>query len=298
MFDTIENLQSGLLEHGYLAERGLATVIFLGLKMGKPLFLEGEAGVGKTEVAKTLAGLLGARLIRLQCYEGLDVHNAVYDWAYARQILHLRVLEASHAERGEMERDLYSREFLLARPLLQAVDPLLNRDTRPVLLIDEIDRADEEFESFLLELLSDFQVTIPELGTIRALQPPVVVVTSNRTREVHDALKRRCLYHWINYPPFETEYQIVLLKAPGVSAQLAVQVTRVVQELRRADLFKPPGVAETLDWANALLVMGTRDIDETVINDTLGVLLKYQDDVQRAQGALTREMAKRAHASR
>ena len=298
MFDTIETLQTGLLEHGYLAERGLATVIFLGLKMGKPLFLEGEAGVGKTEVAKTLASLLRARLIRLQCYEGLDVHNAVYDWAYARQILHLRVLEASHAQRAEMERDLYSREFLLARPLLQAIDPLLNPDSRPVLLIDEIDRADEEFESFLLELLSDFQVTIPELGTIRSLEPPVVVVTSNRTREVHDALKRRCLYHWINYPSFETEYQIVLLKAPGVSAQLAVQVTRVVQELRRADLYKPPGVAETLDWSNALLAMGTQEIDEAVINDTLGVLLKYQDDVQRTQGALSRDLAKRAHASR
>jgi MoxR-like ATPase len=237
-------------------------------------------------------------LIRLQCYEGLDIHNAVYDWAYARQILHLRVLEASHAKRAEMERDLYSREFLLARPLLEAIDPVLNGETRPVLLIDEIDRADEEFESFLLELLSDFQVTIPELGTIRALQPPVVVVTSNRTREVHDALKRRCLYHWINYPSFETEYQIVLLKVPGVSAQLAVQVTRVVQELRRADLYKPPGVAETLDWANALLAMGTQEIDEAGINDTLGVLLKYQDDVQRAQGALSRDLAKRAHASR
>jgi MoxR-like ATPase len=208
------------------------------------------------------------------------------------------MLEATGAGRAEMARELYSREFLLARPLLQAIDPAANDAARPVLLIDEIDRADEEFESFLLELLSDFQITIPELGTIRAAQPPVVVVTSNRTREVHDALKRRCLYHWIDYPPFETEYQIVLLKSPGISAQLAVQVTRVVQELRRADLFKPPGVAETLDWAAALMTIGATEVDEAVINDTLGVLLKYQDDAQRVQGALTRDLAKRAHGAR
>jgi MoxR-like ATPase len=298
MFDSIEALQRGLLAAGYLAERDLATIIFLALRMKKPLFLEGEAGVGKTEVAKTLAGLLDTRLIRLQCYEGLDAHSAVYDWAYARQILHLRMLEATGAGREEMAREIYSTEFLLARPLLQAIDPALNDSTRPVLLIDEIDRADEEFESFLLELLSDFQITIPELGTIRAAQPPVVVVTSNRTREVHDALKRRCLYHWINYPAFETEYQIVLLKSPGISAQLAVQVTRVVQELRRADLFKPPGVAETLDWASALQAMGATDVNEAVIHDTLGVLLKYQDDAQRVQGALARDLAKRAHGTR
>jgi MoxR-like ATPase len=298
MFETIEALQQGLLERGYLAERDLATIIFLALKMGKPLFLEGEAGVGKTEVAKTLSAMLGSRLIRLQCYEGLDAHNAVYDWAYARQILHLRMLEATGASREEMARELYSREFLLARPLLQAIDPLANGQERPVLLIDEIDRADEEFESFLLEILSDFQITIPELGTIRAERPPVVVVTSNRTREVHDALKRRCLYHWINYPAFETEYQIVLLKSPGISAQLAMQVTRVVQELRRADLFKPPGVAETLDWAAALQAIGASDVNEAAINDTLGVLLKYQDDAQRVQGALARDLARRAHGAR
>jgi MoxR-like ATPase len=298
MIDTIDSLQQSLLAAGYLAGRDLATIIFLALKMGKPLFLEGEAGVGKTEVAKTLSTMLGAKLIRLQCYEGLDVRTAVYDWAYARQILHLRMREATGAGRAEMARELYSREFLLARPLLQAIDPAANDAARPVLLIDEIDRADEEFESFLLELLSDFQITIPELGTIRAAQPPVVVVTSNRTREVHDALKRRCLYHWIDYPPFETEYQIVLLKSPGISAQLAVQVTRVVQELRRADLFKPPGVAETLDWAAALMTIGATEVDEAVINDTLGVLLKYQDDAQRVQGALTRDLAKRAHGAR
>ena len=298
MFESIEALQQGLLKRGYLAERDLATIIFLALKMGKPLFLEGEAGVGKTEVAKTLSALLGARLIRLQCYEGLDAHNALYDWAYARQILHLRMLEATHADRAEMARELYSREFLLARPLLQAIDPAINGDEQPVLLIDEIDRADEEFESFLLEILSDFQITIPELGTIRAARPPVVVVTSNRTREVHDALKRRCLYHWINYPPFETEYQIVLLKSPGISAQLAAQVTRVVQELRRADLFKPPGVAETLDWADALQTIGVTDVDEAAISGTLGVLLKYQDDAQRVQGALARDLARRSHGAR
>jgi MoxR-like ATPase len=298
MFETIEALQRAMLATGYLAERDLATIVFLALRMGKPLFLEGEAGVGKTEVAKSLAALLGTRLIRLQCYEGLDAHNAVYDWAYARQILHLRMLEATGAGREEMAREIYSRDFLLARPLLQAIDPALNGDTRPVLLIDEIDRADEEFESFLLELLSDFQITVPELGTIRAVHPPVIVVTSNRTREVHDALKRRCLYHWINYPAFETEYQIVLLKSPGISAQLAMQVTRVVQELRRADLFKPPGVAESLDWAAALKAMGAADVNETVIHDTLGVLLKYQDDAQRVQGALARDLAKRAHGAR
>jgi MoxR-like ATPase len=295
MLDTIEAVQQALLDQRYIADRGLATVVFLALKLGKPLFLEGEAGVGKTEVAKALASLLGARLIRLQCYEGLDVHNAVYEWDYARQILHLRVLEASGAGRAEMEHDLYGREFLLARPLLQAIE----EDTAgpPVLLIDEIDRADEEFESFLLELLSDFQITIPEIGTIRATRPPVVVVTSNRTREVHDALKRRCLYHWINYPDFETEYQIVMLKTPGIAAQLASQVTRVAQALRQADLFKAPGVAETLDWANALLAMDRADLDEATINDTLGVLLKYQDDVQRVQGALARDLAKRARAT-
>ena len=292
--NTIESVQQGLLDHRYIADRGLATVVFLALKLGKPLFLEGEAGVGKTQVGKVLADMLDARLIRLQCYEGLDVHNAVYEWSYARQIMHLRVMEAGGASQAEMERDLYSREFLLARPLLQAIQD--NVQQPPVLLIDEIDRADEEFESFLLELLSDFQITIPEIGTIRAAQPPVVVITSNRTREVHDALKRRCLYHWINYPSFETEYQIIVLKVPGVPAQLSYQVTRVAQALRQSDLFKPPGVAETLDWANALMAMECAELDETTINDTLGVLLKYQDDVQRVHGSLARDLVKQAHA--
>jgi len=295
MLSSIDNIQRGLLSQNYVTQRALATIIFLALKLGKPLFLEGEAGVGKTEVAKVLSALLGTRLIRLQCYEGLDVHNAVYEWAYARQILHLRILEASGAERQEMEQDIYSRDFLLARPLLQAIEP--TDDKVPVLLIDEIDRADEEFESFLLEILSDFQITIPEIGTLQAPQPPVVVITSNRTREVHDALKRRCLYHWIDYPDFNTEYQIVKLKVPGISDQLSSQVVAAVQKLRQADLFKPPGVAETLDWASALLALQTNKLDETILNHTLGVLLKYQDDVQLVQNNLLAELAERPHAN-
>ena len=295
MLSSIDNIQRGLLSQNYVTQRALATIIFLALKLGKPLFLEGEAGVGKTEVAKVLSALLGTSLIRLQCYEGLDVHNAVYEWAYARQILHLRILEASGADRQEMERDIYSRDFLLARPLLQAIDP--TDDQVPVLLIDEIDRADEEFESFLLEILSDFQITIPEIGTLQATQPPVVVITSNRTREVHDALKRRCMYHWIDYPDFSTEYQIVKLKVPGISDQLSSQVVDAVQKLRQADLFKPPGVAETLDWASALLALDTNTLDETILNHTLGVLLKYQDDVQLVQDNLLAELTERPHAS-
>jgi MoxR-like ATPase len=294
MFDTIESVQQALLKHYYVAERGLATVVYLSMKLGKPLFLEGEAGVGKTEVGKVLAGMLDTRLIRLQCYEGLDVHNAVYEWDYARQILHLRLLEASAAPRAEMERDLYSREFLLARPLLQAIEH--QDEGVPVLLIDEIDRADEEFESFLLEILSDFQITIPEIGTIRAEKPPLVVITSNRTREVHDALKRRCLYQWIDYPGFETEHQILQMKVPGISDRLSFQIVSAVQRLRLVDLFKPPGVAETLDWANALLAMDQQELNEGVVNDTLGVLLKYHDDVQSVRGGLSRELASQAHA--
>jgi MoxR-like ATPase len=293
MFDTIESVQQSLLDHYYVANRGLATAVFLSIKLGKPLFLEGEAGVGKTEVAKVLASMLGTRLIRLQCYEGLDVHNAVYEWDYARQILHLRLLEATAATRPEMERDLYSREFLLARPLLQAIE---HDGQVPVLLIDEIDRADEEFESFLLEIFSDFQISIPEIGTIRAEQPPFVVITSNRTREVHDALKRRCLYQWIDYPNFETEYQILKMKVPGISEKLSYQIVSAVQGLRQVDLFKPPGVAETLDWARALLAMDQQVLEEQVINDTLGVLLKYHDDVQSVQGTLARELTRQAHA--
>jgi MoxR-like ATPase len=291
---SIEAVQAGLLQQLYVARRGLSTAIFLALKLGKPLFLEGEAGVGKTEVAKVLAGMLAAPLIRLQCYEGLDVHNAVYEWNYPRQILHLRLLEASKASREAMEHDLYSRDFLLPRPLLQAIED--NERRSPVLLIDEIDRADEEFESYLLEVLSDFQITIPEIGTIRAAQPPVVVITSNRTREVHDALKRRCLYQWIDYPDFDTELQIVQLKIPGLAPRLSQQIVAAVQRLRGMELFKAPGVAETLDWGRALQVMDQHELDEAAMNDTLGVLLKYQDDVQRVQGSVVRQVVKEAHA--
>lgn len=281
MYDSIESIQEGLFNQRYVANRDLATIIYLSLKLQKPLFLEGEAGVGKTEVAKVLASMMGIRLIRLQCYEGLDVSNAVYEWDYPRQILHLRMLEASQASRVDMEKSLYSREFLLSRPLLQAIDN--QEDQIPVLLIDEIDRADEEFESFLLELLSDFQITIPEIGTIASQEPPIVVITSNRTREVHDALKRRCLYQWIDYPSFEVEYQILQMKVPGIEKRLTHQIVSAVQQLREAELFKAPGIAETLDWGKALLAMDKNVLDEQAINSTLGVVLKYQDDVQRVQ---------------
>ena len=281
MYDSIESIQEGLFNQRYVANRDLATIIYLSLKLQKPLFLEGEAGVGKTEVAKVLASMMGIRLIRLQCYEGLDVSNAVYEWDYPRQILHLRMLEASQASRVDMEKSLYSREFLLSRPLLQAIDN--QEDQIPVLLIDEIDRADEEFESFLLELLSDFQITIPEIGTIASQEPPIVVITSNRTREVHDALKRRCLYQWIDYPSFEAEYQILQMKVPGIQKSLTHQIVSAIQQLREAELFKAPGIAETLDWGKALLAMDKNVLDEQAINSTLGVVLKYQDDVQRVQ---------------
>lgn len=281
MYDSIESIQEGLFNQRYVANRDLATIIYLSLKLQKPLFLEGEAGVGKTEVAKVLSSMMGIRLIRLQCYEGLDVSNAVYEWDYPRQILHLRMLEASQASRVDMEKSLYSREFLLSRPLLQAIDN--QEDQIPVLLIDEIDRADEEFESFLLELLSDFQITIPEIGTIASQEPPIVVITSNRTREVHDALKRRCLYQWIDYPSFEVEYQILQMKVPGIDKRLTHQIVSAVQQLREAELFKAPGIAETLDWGKALLAMDKNVLDEQAINSTLGVVLKYQDDVQRVQ---------------
>ena len=289
MLSSISQVQDRLLAEKYVSDRSLATVIFLSLGLGKPLFLEGEAGVGKTEVAKVLARTLDAPLIRLQCYEGLDVHNAVYEWAYPRQLLHLKLQEASGASREEMEDDLYSEEFLLARPLLQAVRQ--ENGKVPVLLIDEIDRADEEFESFLLEILSDFQITIPEIGTFTAPQPPVVVVTSNRTRQVHDALKRRCIYHWIEYPDFETEYRIVKLKVPAISEELSHQIVTAVQALRGQDLFKPPGVAETLDWAQAVYLMDRQHLDEETINDTLGVLLKFQDDIREVSGDIVRHLA-------
>ncbi|HSR50041.1 MAG TPA: MoxR family ATPase [Acidobacteriota bacterium] len=276
---SIEEMHEQLLTHDYIAERGLETAVFLSLKLEKPLFLEGEAGVGKTEVAKVLARILDTRLIRLQCYEGLDAASALYEWDYARQLLHLRVMEASGAPRDDIERSLYSREFLLTRPLLQALEAS-SEGRAPVLLIDELDRADEEFEAFLLELLSDFQVTVPELGTIHAQERPVVILTSNRTREIHDALKRRCLYHWIDYPSFQRELAIVRAKRPQAGEELARQVTALVQELRSLELFKAPGVAETLDWTSALIALDRHQLDEQVVEDTLGAVLKYQDDIQ------------------
>jgi MoxR-like ATPase len=267
----------------YLADRSLATVLFLALRMGRPLFLEGEAGVGKTEIAKVLSETLGRRLIRLQCYEGLDVSAAVYEWNYAAQMIAIRLAEAEGtSDRERIEHDIFSDRFLIKRPLLQALEP----DTAgaPVLLIDELDRTDEAFEAFLLEVLADFQVTIPELGTIKAAAPPVVIITSNRTREIHDALKRRCLYHWVGYPNAERELAIVRAKVPGIAATLSAQVVHFVQALRREDLFKSPGVAETLDWATALSELDVVALDPATVSDTLGVLLKYQDDIARLDG--------------
>lgn len=275
-----------LAREQYIADRGVATAIFIALTLNKPLFLEGEPGVGKTEIAKVLARALQARLIRLQCYEGLDVSSAVYEWNYPRQILEIRLLEAEGASRDAARQNIFSEEFLLKRPLLQAIEN--HADRSPVLLIDELDRADEEFESFLLELLSDWQVSVPELGTLTAAHPPVVIITSNRTREIHDALKRRCIYHWIDFPTFDKELRIVQTKVPGISDELAAQIVTFVQNLRQQDLYKLPGVAETLDWAKTLLALKQNQLDENVIRDTLGVLLKYQDDLQKvANGPLT-----------
>jgi len=272
-----------LAEAEYLADRSLGTVLYLALKMGRPLFLEGEAGVGKTEIAKVLSATLGRRLIRLQCYEGLDVAAAVYEWNYAAQMIAIRAAEAEgEHDRERIERDVFSERFLIKRPLLQALEPDIAG--APVLLIDELDRADEAFEAYLLEILSDFQVTIPELGTVKAPQPPIVVITSNRTREVHDALKRRCLYHWVDYPSAERELAIVKSRVPGISAKLSQQVVRFVQALRDQDFYKSPGVAETIDWATALTELDARTLTPDVVGDTLGALLKYQDDIARMQG--------------
>lgn len=293
MFENVDATQQALIAQDYIAERGLSTSIYLSLKLGKPLFLEGEAGVGKTEVAKVLTQLLQTNLIRLQCYEGLDANSAIYEWNYAHQLLHLRLLEATGSSRDEMQAELFTRQFLQARPLLQAVEASLD-GTPPVLLIDEIDRADEEFEAFLLEMLSDFQVSIPELGTIRAQTPPIVVVTSNRTREVHDALKRRCLYYWIDYPSFKKELQIVRAKAPDVEVTMLKQITAFIQEMRQMDLFKAPGVAETLDWTAALIALDQRALTVDIIQDTLGVILKYQDDIDMLTPETLSNMFQRA----
>src|SRR6516162_9794518 len=279
----------------YLADRSLATVLFLALRMGRPLFLEGEAGVGKTEIAKVLAETLGRRLIRLQCYEGLDVAAAVYEWNYAAQMIAIRVAEAEgEHDRTKLEHDVFSERFLIKRPLLQALEP--DVAGAPVLLIDEIDRTDEAFEAFLLEVLADFQITIPELGTMKAAHPPIVVITSNRTREIHDALKRRCLYHWVGYPNAERELAIVRAKVPGIAKRLSLEVVHFVQALRRQDLFKSPGVAEALDWATALTELDAVALDPATVSDTLGVLLKYQDDIARVEGSKASELINQVRA--
>ena len=271
---TLELLASA----GYVAERNLATAVFLSLSLGRPLFLEGEAGVGKTEIAKVLAAMLDRPLVRLQCYEGLDTASAVYEWNYPRQMIEIRLMEAQGVtDRSAIARDIYGEAFLVRRPLMKALEP--SPTGMPVLLIDELDRADEPFEAYLLEVLSDFQITIPELGTVRAPQPPIVIITSNRTREIHDAVKRRCLYHWVDYPTLERELAIVRRKVPEAAPALTEQLVRVVQSLRSLELFKPPGVAETLDWTRALITLGASALSPELVAETLGVLLKYQDDI-------------------
>ena len=291
---SIEAIQDDFRARNYIADRSVATAVFLALELGRPLLLEGEAGVGKTELAKVLAASLGTRLIRLQCYEGLDVNTAVYEWNYPRQMLEIRLLEA----RGEAEQatahDIFGSDFLIRRPLLQALES--TDGVAPVLLIDEIDRADEEFEAYLLEILSDFQVTVPEIGTITAETPPRVILTSNRTRDVHDALKRRCLYHWIDYPTAQKEYEIVLAKVPEAPEQLAREVVSFVHRLREADLTKVPGIAETLDWAAALLSLGARELAPELVDETLGVVLKYEEDIRQVRGEATRRYLSEAAA--
>ncbi|MFM7334127.1 MAG: AAA family ATPase [Tabrizicola sp.] len=279
---SIDAVETLLADQGYVASRALATVVFLSLKLGRPLFLEGEAGTGKTEIAKTLATALGRRLIRLQCYEGLDATSAVAEWNFAAQMIAIRTAEGA-TDRDQLKTELFTEDYLIARPLLEAMRP--QPGGAPVLLIDELDRTDEPFEAFLLEALSDFQVTIPELGTIKAPEPPIVILTSNRTREVHDALKRRCLYHWVDYPTFDRELEILHARAPEARAQLSREIVAFVQKLRREDLFKRPGVAETIDWAKCLLALDVIALSPEVISDTLGAILKYQDDIQKLQGS-------------
>ena len=293
--DSIEATLDLLAKADYIADRSLATVLYLALRMGRPLFLEGEAGVGKTEIAKVLSTALGRRLIRLQCYEGLDISSAVYEWNYGAQMIAIRLAEAEgEGDRARIEHDVFSERFLIKRPLLQALEP--DPAGPPVLLIDEIDRTDEAFEAFLLEVLADFQITVPELGTVKAAQPPIVLVTSNRTREVHDALKRRCLYHWVGYPNAERELKILRTKVPGISKKLSEQVVAFVQSLRKEDLFKSPGVAETLDWAGALTELDVVALDPTTVSDTLGALLKYQDDIARLDGSKVKALLDEAKA--
>ena len=291
--DSIESVQELLRAQGYVADRSLAVPIFLALRLQRPLFLEGEAGVGKTEIARALSAALDTKLIRLQCYEGLDISQAVYEWNHPRQLLEIRLLEAS----GDVDREtatagLFTDRFLIKRPLMQAIDAA--HDRAPVLLIDELDRADEEFEGFLLEMLADFQITIPEMGVFKATHPPVVIITSNRTREVHDALKRRCLYYWIDYPDFQKEMQIISSRLPDAPRRLAEQVTGFVQELRETELYKIPGISETLDWTSALMALNQRELDPEVIDDTLGLMLKYQDDIEQVRGEPVRSMLERS----
>ncbi len=281
--DSTDAIQEAFRERGYIADRSIATAVFLGLQLGRPLLLEGEAGVGKTELAKVLAASLGTRLIRLQCYEGLDVNTAVYEWNYPRQMLEIRLLEARGQAEHATAHDIFGPDFLIRRPLLQALEAGADGDA-PVLLIDEIDRADEEFEAYLLEILSDFQVTVPEIGTIKAEKPPRVILTSNRTREVHDALKRRCLYHWIDYPSAAKEFEIVQARVPDAPETLARAVVGFVHRLREADLTKVPGIAETLDWAAALMALGAAELTPALVDETLGVVLKYEEDIRQVRG--------------
>jgi MoxR-like ATPase len=288
-----DSVLAGLEEHGYLADEGLATVVFLAMTLRRPLLLEGEAGVGKTEVAKVLARMTGTELLRLQCYEGIDASQALYEWDYARQLLHLRAAEVGGAGAATAaENDLYSPKFLVRRPLLQAIDH--GEAPAPVLLIDEVDRADDEFEAFLLEVLSDYSVTVPELGRFSTDTPPLVILTSNRTRDVHDALKRRCLYHWVEHPTFEREVEIVRLKAPGVSVELARQVAAAVEQLRSMELYKAPGVAETIDWAQSMAALGRSQLDERTIEATLGTVLKYKEDADRVKQTGVAQMMRAA----
>ncbi|MFC5422793.1 AAA family ATPase [Bosea eneae] len=291
---SIDATLSLLQSQGYVSDRALATVLFLALRMKRPLLLEGEAGTGKTEIAKVLSAALGRRLIRLQCYEGLDLASAVYEWNYAGQMMAIRLAEAGGVagNRAQLESDLFSERYLVKRPLLQALEP--QEGGAPILLIDELDRTDEAFEAFLLEVLADAQVTIPELGTIKAAEPPIVILTSNRTREIHDALKRRCLYHWVGYPDAARELAILKAKAPGAPAKLAKQVVSFVQAIRKEELFKAPGVAETLDWASALVELDAVALDPAIVSDTLGALLKYQDDIQAMQGSKVGELLDQA----
>ena len=291
--ESIEDVQSLLRNQNYISDRGLAVALFLSLKLQRTLFLEGEAGVGKTEIARSLALALGTDLIRLQCYEGLDINQSVYEWNHARQMLEIRLMEATGSiDQESASRDLFDERFLIKRPLLQAIDQ--NRDRPAVLLIDELDRADEEFEGFLLELLADYQITIPEIGTYTTDHPPIILITSNRTREIHDALKRRCLYHWVEYPDYQKELQIVTTRLPDAPKRLAEQVTGFIQELRETELFKIPGVSETIDWATALMALNQTTLEPQVIEDTLGIMLKYEDDIAQIRGEPIQSLLERS----